>query len=402
MVAIALIVFGCFAVAFLSALKEPGNKAAAIGGGSVLLALLGLQVKLCTHALRRTPAPRLQLLLALQSILTYAPLPLTGEHWFGPPGFLAGSLLLTLRGRSAWVLAGCATVADPLLLLFLFGNARIALHGLASTALTGVVLYSVARLASLVGELHAMRTELAQLAVTKERLRFARDLHDLVGYTLSMASVQAELSRRFLHQDPDAASAEIAQLITTLRKTHQEVRQVARGYRCLSLESELESARMTLESAGIKAHLSFHGVEFPQYASSALAAALREGVTNVLRHSDARSCTIRLSQYKNATRLIIVNDRPHLGRPSHEEHDGSGLQNLSERVAALGGVLLTARRGTGQKEEFRLEARLPGDVSTAGNTAEARWTAGRLTPWPASNPSLAECDPDGVDAVSGT
>ncbi|MFE7540254.1 sensor histidine kinase [Streptomyces platensis] len=403
MAVVTITVFGFFTVAALSALKEPDGKFAAIRGCLVLPALFALQIKLCAHALRGTPVPHLQLLLALQSVLTYAPLPLAGEYWFGPPGILAGSLLLTLRGRSAWVLAGCVIAADPVLLLSLFGDARIALHGLASTVLTAVVLYSVVRLACVVGEMHARRTEMVQLAVTKERLRFSRDLHDLVGYTLFTASVQADLSRRLLYRDPEAAGAEIAQLIETLCETHKEVRNVAHGYRYLSLESELESVRMTLESAGIKVRFSSHGIKLPQPASSALAATLREGVTNVLRHSDARYCTVRLSQQKNVTRLIIVNDRPHLGRPSHEAHEGAGLQNLSERFAALGGTLLTTRRGTGQREEFRLEALLPsGSVSVAGPITETPWTAGRLTPWPSSNPSLAECDPDGVDAVSGT
>jgi two-component system sensor histidine kinase DesK len=401
--AVTVIVFGFFAVDFLSALNEPDGRCAAIRGCSVLPVLLALQVIVCAHALRGTPVPRVQLLLALQSVLTYVPLPLAGEYWFGPPGFLACSLLLTLRGRSARMLAGGVIAADPALLFLLSGDVRIALHGLVSTVLTGVVLYSVVRLAHVAGEMHASRTELVQLAVTKERLRFARDLHDLVGYTLFTASVQADLSRRLLHRDPEAAGAEIAQLIETLSETHKEVRHVAHGYRYLSLKSELESVRTTLESAGIKARFSSHGIELPQPASSTLAAALREGVTNVLRHSDARYCTVRISQQKNATRLVIVNDRPHPGRPSHEAYEGSGLQNLSERFAALGGALLTTRRGTGRREEFRLEALLPsGSASVAGPLAEVPWTAGRLTPWTSSDPSLAERDPDGVDTVSGT
>ncbi|MFE0374703.1 sensor histidine kinase [Streptomyces inhibens] len=365
------------------------------------LALAGMQIWLSAHALRGFPLRRRTLVLTSQALLTHLPHLMVGELWNGVPGFLVSALLLSARSKAGRLLAGCVVVADPILVYGVTHNLHTALRGLITTAIVGISLFAVVRLAKQVGEVHSLRTDLAQLAVTQERLRFARDLHDLVGYTLSSASIRAELSHRLLTQDPHAARLEVAALIETIRQTHTEVRKVARGYRELCLDSELVSARQMLGAAGITPHFSHHGVELSRSAGSALAAVLREAVTNVVRHSAARHCTVRLTQSHGATRMIIINDHPHPARGG-ERSDESGLRNLSERVALLGGTLLVSRPKARRGEEFRLEARLPVDAVSTG-TAEPDGVPRerRLVAW-ASDPALMQGDPNGVDAVPGS
>ncbi|MFJ5799559.1 sensor histidine kinase [Streptomyces decoyicus] len=384
---------GFLGVVLLRAGRSPAGAATFMACGIAGLMLVAIQMQLSTQALRGIPLRGGALVLTLQALLTHLPHFLVGPLWNGVPGFLISTLLFSVHGKAGWILAGCVLVADPLLVYGVVHDVCSALNGAVSTAIVGMALFAVVRLAHQVSEVHSLRTDLAQLAVTQERVRFARDLHDLVGYTLSSASIRAELSNRLLVQDPRAARLEVAGLIETIRQTHAEVRKVARGYRELSLDSELTSARLTLGAAGITPHFSHHGVELSNSAGSSLAAVLREAVTNVVRHSAARHCTVRLTQSRGATRLIVINDRPHPARGG-EHPDASGLRNLSERVALLGGTLLISRPKARWGEEFRLEAHLPGTTEADGVVPPRQ-----LLAW-ASDPSLVEGDPDGVDAVS--
>ncbi|GAB7032001.1 hypothetical protein JCM4914_34620 [Streptomyces platensis subsp. malvinus] len=393
---------GFLGVVLLHIARAPVSTSTTIVSGIAAAAITGIHIQVSARVLNGHPLRWGPIVLAVQGLLTHLPHFLVGELWNGVPGFLVGSLLFSVRGRTAWFLAGCVTVVNPLLVYGIVHEAQRALDGPVVTGLIGLTQFAVVRLAIQIREVHTLRMDLAQLAVTQERLRFARDLHDLVGHTLSSASVKAELTHRLLAQNTHAARIEIAELIDVIRQTHAEVREVARGYRHLSLESELVAARSTLRSAGITPHFSHHGVELSHRSGSTLAAVLREAVTNVVRHSTARHCAVRITQHKGTTRLIVVNDRPHPARPG-EPSDASGLRNLCERVALLGGTLLVSRPANGRGEEFRLEARLPADCLTTRMSPPdvTSLPQRRLLPWKTSDPSFVQRNPDGVDAISG-
>ncbi|QHC21372.1 sensor histidine kinase [Streptomyces sp. GS7] len=405
---LALTIVAAFSVGFLGMVlldiaRASVSTASIIVSEFVVVALGGIQMQVSASALCGRNLHWIPFSLTAQGLLAHLPLLLVGGLWNGVPGFFIGSLLFSMRGRTVWLLAGCVAVFNPLLVYGVTHDARSARDGLVVTSLIGLTLFGAVRLANQIREVHALRMDLAQLAVTQERLRFARDLHDLVGHTLSSASVKAELAHRLLAQDPRAARIEVAELINAVRQAHAEIRTVAQGYRRLSLESELVSARSTLQAAGVTPHFSYHGVSLPQSSGGVLAAVLREAVTNVVRHSAARHCTVRVTRHKGTTRLIVVNDRPHSARAG-DPSESSGLRNLSERVALLGGTLLVSRPTTARGEEFRLEARLPTnlpptDLAAAGGVAS---TQRCLLPWRTSDPSRVQGNPNGVDAISGT
>ncbi|WP_406478513.1 sensor histidine kinase [Streptomyces platensis] len=403
LVIVATISVGFLGVTLLHIARSSVSAAAIIVSEVTVAALGGMQIQASARVLRGGHIRWSPLFLTLQGLLAHLPHLFVGDLWNGVPGFFVGSVLFSLHGRAAWLLAGCVTVINPLLVYGVTHDACSALDGQVSTALIGLTLFAVVRLANQVRDVHALQMDLAQLAVARERLRFARDLHDLVGHTLSSTSVKAELIHRLLAHDPRAARVEVAELIKAIRQTHSEVRKVAHGYRHLSLESELVSARSTLQAAGIKPHFSHHGGALPQSSGGTLAAVLREAVTNVVRHSAARHCVVRITQHKGATRLIVVNDRPDPARVI-EPSESSGLRNLSERVALLGGTLFVSRPVAARGEEFRLEARIPANCPVEGMAGadSASLPQRCLLSWKASDPTLLQGNPDGVNTVSGT
>ncbi|WP_159056973.1 sensor histidine kinase [Streptomyces scabiei] len=368
--------------------------------------LLGLQLRHCARALGPSSGSFPAASLLLQSFLVLVPLPVMRDEWAGISGLLAGTFLITVRGGTAWVLEGAVGVAQA-------GAVLADAHAVGATSLsvlvtgsTGVSFLSVACLARLAERLQAARGEDARLAVVNERLRFARDLHDLIGYSLSTAATKSELAYRLVEHSPGRARAELSQVIEVIRGTHAEVRKVAHDHHHLSLDRELESARSVLEAAGIDPRFSSLGVDFTHRASSVLAAVLREGISNVLRHSTADYCVVRLFRRNSSVTLLIINNGPTPARDVRVSSPGVGLPSLSERVAALGGDLRVSRRGTGERAEFRLEAVVPDTVTgLPGGLVRGRRPVrakSRLIPWTPSDPAFRHRDPDGVDSVSGT
>jgi len=164
------------------------------------------------------------------------------------------------------------------------------------TAVLGVNVYLLSRLAGLVGELHTARNELAQLAVADERLRFARDLHDLLGLSLSAITLKGELAHRLVHAYPARAKQEVMEILDVARRALADVRSVAKGYQDLSLEQEAWSAKSVLAASNIDTHLELDYEDLPVPVRTTLGTVLREGVTNVLRHSKAEHCEIVVHQ----------------------------------------------------------------------------------------------------------
>jgi len=183
------------------------------------------------------------------------------------------------------------------------------------------------------------REEMGRLtAIAEERLRIARDLHDLLGHNLSLIALKSELARRLIAVSPDRAEAEIADIESVARTALQEVRETVASYRRPTLVGELHGAREILSAAGIA--YTFAGDDRiatgqPPAFEEALAWAVREGVTNVIRHSRAKHCHLLLLRDATAVRLTISDDGTAAPVPSPQE--GNGLRGLAERVAALDG-----------------------------------------------------------------
>ena len=227
----------------------------------------------------------------------------------------------------------------------------------------GLDMIGLARLAATVLELHQARAELARMAVIKERLRMARDLHDLLGHTLSLITIKSELAQRLIEKEPARAAQEIREIELVTRQTMREVREAVAGYRQPHLESELLAARQMLQAAEITLDLSVDKLreELPSGIETTLAWTIREGVTNVIRHSRARRCLVKVECENALVKIEIINDGGWEQEPLSmvDNRSGSGLSGLVERVAAQGGRLeagpVSGKRGEG----FRLWVELP-------------------------------------------
>ena len=193
-------------------------------------------------------------------------------------------------------------------------------------------------------ELDQARRDAAELGATRERLRFAEDLHDILGHALEVVSLKAELATRLGDVDPPRALAEMAEVQRLARAALRDVRELARGQRPTSLETELTGARTLLASAGIECDVDGAETEGPH--SELLGRVLREAVTNLLRHADTRHCWITV----RPSALTVVNDGATAGAPG----EGTGLAGLSRRVTEAGG---TFRAGPGERAgTFTVEA----------------------------------------------
>jgi two-component system sensor histidine kinase DesK len=202
-------------------------------------------------------------------------------------------------------------------------------------------------------ELRIAREEVRRLAATEERLRVARDLHDQLGQSLSTVVLQSEAMVLDLPADADPRAARRAAAVAeTARSALVEMRRVVAGYRVPDLAAEVEHARQVLEACGVRCHVEAVGVAgLGDADAAALAWAVREAATNVLRHSAARECWIELSAAAGGARLVVRDD----GRGASGTEGGSGLAGLRERVEALGGRITTDSAPGGG---FRLDVRV--------------------------------------------
>ena len=182
--------------------------------------------------------------------------------------------------------------------------------------------------------------ENARLAVDNERTRFARDLHDILGHSLTVITVKAELAQKLLDVDVDRARAEIADLERLSRDALTDVRRAVEGYRDITLPGELVRARVALRAAEIDADLPNSTDDVPSELRELFAWTVREGVTNVIRHSGARHCEVRLT----ATSAEVRDDGLATHSPSGH---GSGLDGLRERATDVGATVVTRELSPG-------------------------------------------------------
>ncbi|WP_307808193.1 sensor histidine kinase [Streptomyces oryzae] len=365
---IALTVFvvalvGILGAAVLHLLTVGGSLAQVLVGGSAIAVMFCTQVARSTQRGMRLSRSYQYWVLGLQTISTFLPMLLLGTAWVGLPGLLAGSLLLTLRAPWSWLgMAGC--VVSVLIATSASGWAplRVAYNGV-STLTTCAVVYGLTKLSEIVLQLRAAQREIARLAVEEERLRFARDLHDLLGYSLSAITLRSELAHRLVDADPPRAKEEVTHVLEISRQALSDVRAVARSYRNISLPAEISSAVSVFEAAGIEAEVDSTLENISETVGTVLATVLREGVTNILRHSKVRHCQITVRGGPDCAVLRLVNDgvqpRPDPLDPTTPQPDsdgGSGIGNLATRVAAIGGTLRADVREDGC---FHLEATIP-------------------------------------------
>jgi two-component system sensor histidine kinase DesK len=296
-------------------------------------------------------------MLVAQACLAYLPLFLFGQAWNSQPAFLAGSVLLVLPLPAAWPVYVGIVASTGLVRSFFPGTWVDVAYLVVNTATAGLFVYGLTRLARLVTALHEARDELAKSTVAHERLRFARDLHDLLGLSLSAITLKSELAYRLILLDPDRARTELTEVLEISRHALADVRSVASGYHEMSLEEEYRTAESLLTTAGLNVLMDVDYGDLPAEVSTVLATVLREGVTNVLRHSKGECCEITIRADVDDAYLDVVNDG--VTKPS-EDRDrngwGSGIRNMSDRVASLGGLLTAQYEDDGR---FALCARIP-------------------------------------------
>ncbi len=248
------------------------------------------------------------------------------------------------------VLAGAVTVAegDPPATAVVVG----ASIGLAVGFFVTAFRFSVWIL-DVVLEMERSRGVQAQLAVAEERLRFARDLHDVMGRNLSAIAVKSQLAAELVRRGRDGAAEELADISRVAEESLREVRDVVRGYRRTDLPGELAGARSVLRAAGVGVTVTGEedAVALPEPVQAALGWVVREAVTNVLRHSRASWCSVELRAVGGEAELRVAND----GARSAETTWGNGLTGLAERLAAAGGRLSAGPDG----DRFVLAATVP-------------------------------------------
>ena len=246
---------------------------------------------------------------------------------WGTVGALATSAAAVL---AVWLLTGVFTWADVI--------------GAAAVCIAQIGMFGVIRVNA---QLRAAREELAALAVTAERERMARDLHDVLGHSLTTITVKAGLARRLLEQgEYPKAAAEVVDMERLGRQAMSDVRATVSANRVASLPNELAGAAEALRAAGISADLPHAVDDVPPERQEVFAYVVREGVTNCIRHSGASHCTVRLS----CTSVEVVDDG--VGSPASTP-SGNGIRGLTERLAAIGGWVDAGPTETGG---YRLRA----------------------------------------------
>ncbi|MEU3647183.1 histidine kinase [Lentzea sp. NPDC034063] len=364
-VVISVVFVGYFSNAFLYVLQAGATPVRIAGSLACLLSIGYLQLRVFSRPGTDLRSAKAYLALGALALLVFVPILFFPNAWAGMPGFFAGSALLVLPGRVRWLVFGAVALVNAAAKIGQW-ETGVLIYYLVSSMVAGLVVYGLSRLPSLVKQLETVRSELADLAVSQERLRFARDLHDLLGFSLSAITLKVELTRKLIGEHTDRALRELAEILGIAREALTDVRAVASSYRELSLADEIESARSVLTAAGVAATIEADETELAPRSRTVLATVLREGVTNLLRHSEATRCTITISGTDGFVSIDVVND----GAPAEAGTDrGSGLTNLATRTTALGGSILAQASPDGV---YRLHAEVPTDPASEERASDPR------------------------------
>jgi two-component system sensor histidine kinase DesK len=246
--------------------------------------------------------------------------------------YIAVTCVMCLRTRWAWLASVTVAASTYAATVWVPGWHRD--EGiLFGTLVATLAIWGISQSINRNIEVLAVREENARLALDDERNRFARDLHDILGHSLTVITVKAELANRLIDVDRDRAKTELIDLERLSRDALADVRRAVEGYRELTLPGELSRARMALSAAEIAADLPNSTEDVPGDRRELFAWTVREGITNVIRHSGAQRCTVVLGEHE-----VEIRDD---GRGAPSAGTGHGLTGLRERAAALGGTVVT-------------------------------------------------------------
>lgn len=340
-----LVLAGIAVAVSVGVLASAAPASARAVGAAAVLAQLVVQLRLSLGA-SGPPSPRTAAAgLLLQTGLAVLTTAAVGAAWPGLSGFVVGGLLLSACLRVA-LPASVAVVAAVLLVDAVRGpppDLRRLLVVAVVSGVLGLVVAGTTRLVQVVTGLLVARAEEAVRATERERVRVARDVHDLLGLGLSAITLKCDLALRLLPSDAGTSRTQLAEVLVLARRTLADVRSVAHGVESLSLDEEITLAQDVLMTVDVRVRVEVDRPVPVGPVGAVLAAAMREGVTNVLRHSDATQCAIVLLRDAERVSLEIVNDglRPVASaRPA-----GQGLRNLRERASGMGGAVSVGRRG---------------------------------------------------------
>ncbi|HEU5387090.1 MAG TPA: sensor histidine kinase [Streptosporangiaceae bacterium] len=320
--------------------------------------------------------------LAALAVLAAVACVVYGEHW--TPLWIyvsaAGGLILTAIFDRRVATLGVVVISGLYLIscwiTHLDGADTVAV--LLPVVLIGLAMIGFRMQLVLMHELGRARETVAKLAANEERLRLARDMHDLTGQSLSMITLKSELAAKRLTRLPDSAErdailTELGDVSRVSRQTLHDIREAVSGYRRPTLAIEVITARSALEAAGIQLdddpELTMRSGTFDPDAEAVLAWCLREAVTNVVRHSRARHCRLRLTERTGEVSLEVTDDGRGFSGPAKDSAEaaatGSGLRGISERLSAVGGHLSLGQGDTGRG--FRLTATVPAATAAGHN-----------------------------------
>ncbi|WP_128801988.1 MULTISPECIES: histidine kinase [unclassified Streptomyces] len=335
---------------------------ATVAGWAGLLTFVGVYMTLVFRNMGRAfPLRIVSVLLAVLGVLAVTLCLTLGSHWLGLFVYLSVSCGVTLPLRAAYWTVPLTTAA--FLAIGLHEDPDTAWNLVLIVLLVGYSMTGVRQLVRTTVELQRARATVAQLAANEERLRLARDLHDLLGHSLSLITLKSELAGRMLPGHPDKAAQQVADIEQVSRQALVDVREAVTGYRRARLSAELAGVQVALTAAGITAEVPHEPdlAAVPEESEEALAWALREAVTNVVRHSGAERCTVEVLRRQTLDGQMLELSVEDNGSGGSGDGPGNGLTGLCERLEKAGGTLEAGRTRRG----FRLVARVPAGATPA-------------------------------------
>ncbi|MFE5210233.1 sensor histidine kinase [Streptomyces sp. NPDC056600] len=352
---------GGFAVPVATPLGLPGAVPVvlALMGHGALCALTASRALDWTRGTRHQPRRLVYALGATTAVLAAAALLLAAradEEHVGETAGAAFSLMLAFGGGITVLGVRDRTRVPAVVAGFGAGTGAVALAGgmplTAALAVSVLVLLLTGFMAftsifsvwllDAVYELDEARENRTRLAVAEERLRFGRDLHDVLGRNLAVIALKAELAVELARRGRPEAVDQMTEVERIAQESQREVRAVVRGYRRADLGTEIAGAQGVLEAAGIRCEVSVADMDLPAEVQSALAWVVREATTNVLRHGNAQWCAVTAAAEDGRVRLVVEND----GAEGVASTGGSGLAGLRERLAEVDGTLTAGRGGS--------------------------------------------------------
>ncbi|TMD15009.1 MAG: sensor histidine kinase [Chloroflexi bacterium] len=347
--------------------KVPGLQGAVLAVALIIYTLIYAWYCLAGHRLRHRviPVATVASLTVLAVVLDH----LSGEaanNNFLIALLVAGFALPKRRALIAFFLVAAIMIVEGVLLAKLTAGQFILqlVLTLPSVVLFGGGAMGLRYLLASLAELRAARAEVAQHATDRERSRIARDLHDLLGHSLSLITLKGELATRLLPEGAPGVD-EVRDMVALSREALQQVRDAVSGYRQPTLATELMAARVALRAAGMDLEVQQDVGALDRETEAVLGWVIREGCTNVIRHSGAKHCRIHLTRNPGELKIEVAND----GWRVPQVPAGNGLRGLEERLSALGGTLDAFALPTAG---FRLVATVPAQSRLQVDAVDAK------------------------------